>query len=225
MAIAVGNESEYWANPNGTSFTKAHTQNTGADGLLVVSLAMANTVNISSITYGGQALTILTNSNRTGLSIRIVQAYIKNPPTGSNNLVVNFSGSQFNFVNAYLISYTGADINTTNALSRGAGADPRSGDILGVSANSYVYSRSVSGGSTQSISIDGTVRTGGNLKPNNRNINKITSGALSNVIATAKDVTIINTCSGTASSIDAYEVLEAGAPPTSTDGSFFLTFE
>ena len=167
MAIAIGNESEYWANPNGSSFTQAHTHNTGSDGLLVISLAMANTVNISSITYGGQALTILTNSNRGGLGIRIVQAYIKNPPTGSNNLVVNFTGSQFNFINIYIISYTGADINTTNALSLGAGSDPRSGDILGVSSGSYVYSRAVSGGATQSISIDGVVRSGGNLKPNN----------------------------------------------------------
>lgn len=223
MAVAVGNESEYYAIPNGGSFTHSHTQNTGADGLLVISLAMANTTNISSITYGGQSLTILTNSNRTGLSIRIVQAYIDSPPTGSNNLVVNFTGSQFNFTNCYIISYTGADINASNALTLGAATDPRSGDILGVSSGSYVYTRSVSSGATQSIEVDGTTYSGGTLKPNNRNINRITSGALSNVIATNKDVTITNTCSTTNSSIDAYEVMDASAPP-STQNSNFLTF-
>lgn len=222
MAVAVGNESEYYAIPNGSSFTHTHTQNTGSDGLLVISLAMANTTNISSITYGGQALTVLNNSNRTGLAIRIVQAYLDAPPTGSNNLVVNFTGSQFNFTNCYIISYTGADIG--NSLTLGAAADPRSGTLTGVSAGSYVYSRSVSSGSTQSIEIDGTTRSGGSLKPNNRNINKITSGALSNIIATAKDVVITNTCTATNSSIDAYEVKEAAVPPPASNGNFLQFF-
>lgn len=222
MAVIVGNESEYNAIPNGGSFTKAHTQNTGADGVLVMSLAMANTTNISTITYGGQALTILTNSNRAGLSIRIVQAYIDAPPTGNNNLVVNFTGSQFNFTNCYIISYTGADIG--NSMTLVGAPDPRSGVLTGVSAGSYVYSRSVSAGAANSIEIDGTVRSGVGLKPNNRNINKITSGALSNVIATAKDVTITNTCSGTNSSMDAYEVLEAGSPPVLNNSNFLQLF-
>lgn len=230
MAVALGNESEYYAIPNGSSFTHAHTHNTGSDGLLVISIAMANTVRYDTATYGGQTLTFLTDVNRSGLGIRILQAYLDSPPTGSNNLVVTFKNnsnnnpaSQFNFTNCYIISYTGADIG--NTLTLGGASDPRSGTLTGVSAGSYVYSRSVSAGATQSIEIDGTVRSGGSLKPNNRNINKITSGALSNVIATAKDVIITNTCSATNSSIDAYEVKEAGVTPTGLDGSFFLTFE
>lgn len=225
MAIAVGTPSNYYANPNGTSFTHAHTHPTGVDGLLVISLAMSNSVDISSITYGGQTLNILSNSNKAiALSIRVVQAYLKNPPTGSNNLVVTFNAPQYNFTCCYVNSFTGANININNELSTLAVSDPHAETMVGVSAGSYVYVRSTSGSTTQSIEIDGTSFTGGSLTPNNHNINAITSGALSNIIATAKDVNIVATCSGTASVIDSYEVMEAGTPTPPNNGNFLIFF-
>lgn len=108
------------ANPTpGANFkTQSHTHNTGSDGLIIAQFSMANTVNYSSCTYGGVAMTQLYQINRGGLSQKMAFFYLENPPTGSNTLRVNFSGSQWNPISMHIRSFTG---------SGGIGASGRTG--------------------------------------------------------------------------------------------------
>ena len=108
------------ANPTpGANFkTQSHNHNTGDDGLIIAQFTMSNSRNYSGCTYGGQAMTQLYQINRSGLSQRMAFFYLENPPTGSNNLVVSFSGSQWNPISLHIRSFTN---------SGGVGASTRTG--------------------------------------------------------------------------------------------------
>lgn len=108
------------ANPTpGANFkTQNHTQNTGSNRLIIAQFTMSNTRTYSSCTYGGVAMTQLYQINRGGLSQKMAFFYLENPPTGSNTLRVNFSGSQWNPISMHIRSFTG---------SGGIGASGRTG--------------------------------------------------------------------------------------------------
>jgi len=107
MAVPTkGNVTNANPTPGANSKTQAHTQNTGNNRLLVVQLTMANTVNYSGVTYGGQAMTQLHSTNRSGLSQRMGFFYLVDPPTGNNNCVISFTGSQWNPISIHIRSFT-----------------------------------------------------------------------------------------------------------------------
>ena len=119
MATATkGNTTNANPTPGASSKTQAHTHNTGDDGLIIAQFTMSNTRTYSGCTYGGQAMTELYQINRSGLGQRMAFFYLENPPTGNNNLVVSFSGSQWNPISIHIRSFTG---------SAGVGASARTG--------------------------------------------------------------------------------------------------
>jgi hypothetical protein len=119
MATATkGNTTNANPTPGASSKTQAHTHNTGDDGLIIAQFTMSNTRTYSGCTYGGQAMTELYQINRSGLGQRMCFYYLENPPTGNNDLVVSFSGSQWNPISIHIRSFTG---------SGGVGASARSG--------------------------------------------------------------------------------------------------
>jgi hypothetical protein len=137
MAIAIGNKTASNQNPNGTSQTLAHTQNTGSDlGLLVV-ITMANTVDFTGCTYNGVAMTLVQNINYGGQSQRCAAYYLQAPATGGNNIVVSFSGSQFNSTSIFAVSFTGAGNFGAFGVD-GATTTPNSRSIT-IAANSIIY--------------------------------------------------------------------------------------
>ena len=122
-APVKGNTTNANPTPGANSKTQAHTHNTGSDGLIVAQFTMSNSVNYSGCTYGGQTMTQLHSTNRSGLGQRMAFFYLENPPTGNNNLVVSFSGSQWNPISIHIRSFTGSG-GIGNYERSGASASP-----------------------------------------------------------------------------------------------------
>jgi len=126
MAVAVGHKS---TNTNAihtgaSSLTLAH-DCTGDTDLIVV-VTFANTQgSVTSITYAGNAMTLIANPSVSG-QIGIYVYHLASPPTGSNNISASFSGaSQGSGLNG--ISFSGSNsvgANTTTTGSSFSGSSP-----------------------------------------------------------------------------------------------------
>ena len=159
MAVPTkGNVTSANPTPGGNSKTQAHTQNTGSDGLIVAQFTMSNTRTYTYCTYGGQAMTQLYQINRGGLSQRMAFFYLENPPTGNNNLVVGFNGSQWNPISMHIRSFT--DCGGIGASGRTGGQTTPNTQSLTVEDDSLIMitSCSINAVSTQQIPT-GTNRT------------------------------------------------------------------
>jgi hypothetical protein len=166
MALTDGNKTFSNATPASNSATLAHNQDVGSDGLLLAVVTMTNTVNFTSASYGGDPMTLILNQNFGGLSQRQCAFFIKNPKTGSNNFVINFSGQQWNPTSVSLISFLGSSGVGNNGVN-GASATPNSQN-LSVSNGSMIYATGISiNAQSFGYIIDGSTRT--NLFSHNTN--------------------------------------------------------
>lgn len=158
-APTKGNTTNANPTPGANSHTIAHTQNTGSNRLLVVQLTMANTVNYSGVTYGGVAMTQLHSTNRSGLSQRMGFFYLVDPPTGNNNCVISFTGSQWNPVSIHIRSFTGSG-GIGNYERSGASNTPNTKNITISQDDSLIMITSCSTYAIQTQQIpQGTNRT------------------------------------------------------------------
>lgn len=174
MAIAIGNKTQSNQNPNGTSQTLAHNQNTGTDRGLLVVITMASTVNFSGCTYNGTAMTLVRNDLESSEGQRVAAYYLQNPDTGSNNIVVSFSGSQFSSTSIFAVSFTGAGAVDAHAYT--ASTSTPSSQSLTIAANSVIYATGISGNAQNTqYSIGGSSRA----FEFSHNTNKTVRGALS----------------------------------------------
>ena len=218
MAISVGNKTQSNQNPAGSSQTLAHTQNTGTDlGLLVV-ITMPNTVNFTGCTYGGASMTLVQNINYGGQSQRTAAYYIQSPATGGNNIVVSFSGNQWNSTSIFAVSFTGAG-NFGAFGSNGALTTPNSQSIT-IAQNSIVY---LTGLSTNAQNTQYSIGGSSRAFEFSHNTNRVVRGAVSGtgLSAGATNVTT-NADFGTITNFRV-EVQEASSPPPATDDAdFFL---
>lgn len=177
MAITIGNKTQSNQNPNGNSQTLAHNNN--GDSVLVV-ITMANSTDFSGCTYNGTAMDLIQNVNYSGQSQRCAAYYLENADSGSNNIVVNFTGSQFNSTSIFAVSFSGAGAYGAFG-SNGALTTPNSQSIT-VSEGSVVYLTGLSSNAQNSqYSIAGSNRA----FEFSHNTNKIVRGALSAVGLTA----------------------------------------
>tara|TARA_R100000808_G_C2152575_1_gene162085 strand:+ start:461 stop:1120 length:660 start_codon:yes stop_codon:yes gene_type:complete len=219
MALAIGNKTAFIQTPLSpwTSLTKAHTQNTGADGFLFVSFIMANNRSYSGCTYGGQAMTLIKTQNFGGLAQRWACYGLLNPPTGNNDIVVSFSGTVFTPVSLFATSFTGSS-GAGNFATNGASTTPNS-KTLAVSAGSCIYATGISNNAFTGIDIDGSART----LEFQHNTNKQISGALSAVPLSAGTIDVVTKVSWNTVSNSRVEIKESSTTPTD-DGSFLLMF-
>jgi hypothetical protein len=219
MAIAIGNKTASNQNPNGGTQTLSHNMSTGADGTLLVVITMANTVSFSGCTYDGVAMTLVRNQNMGTLSQRQAMYILQAPSTGANNIVVTFSGSQFNNTSIFACSFTGAggvDVHSGNGLS----ATPHSQSMT-IVANSIIYASGVSTQAQSNYSIGGSTST----LEFQHSTNKQAAGALSatGLSAGATDVSTIATSGDITNSRIA--ILEAGGGGGGiNEGNFLLCF-
>jgi hypothetical protein len=158
MAIAYGLAKYSNQNPSGGSQTLGVTCTNGTDKGLFVVVTMPNTVNFSSATYNGVAMTLIGNSNYGTLSQRQCGFWLANPASGSQyNFVVNFSGNQWNNTSIMAQSLTGvSQIATTNHASNGLLSTPHTRSIT-IGANDAIY---ISGISTQAQPYNYEIPTG-----------------------------------------------------------------
>jgi hypothetical protein len=159
MATATkGNTTNANPTPGASSQTQAHTHNTGSNGLIIAQFTMSNTRTYSGCTYGGQAMTELYQINRSGLAQRMCFFYLENPPTGNNDLVVSFSGAQWNPISIHIRSFT--DCGGVGASSRSGASSTPNTKTLTVEEDSLIMitSCSINVILTQEIP-EGTTRT------------------------------------------------------------------
>ena len=210
MAIAVTNKTAANNNPNGGSQTWQHTTFAGSDRTLVVVVTMANTTSFSSATYNGTAMTLVRNQEYSGQSQRAAIYILEDNDVGTNlDIVVNFTGSQFNNTSMFAFSMTGAGLDDVDA-SNGAVTTPNS-QSLTIQENSLIYATGLSSNTQNSqYSIGGTNRP----FEFSHNSNRQVRGALSvnNLSAGAQNVTT-RADFGTVTNLRV-AILEAGPAPS-----------
>ena len=169
-----GNTTTNNSTPGANFRNQSHNQNTGSGGLIVAQFTMSNSVSYSSATYGGVAMTRLYQINRSGLGQRMAFFYLENPPTGSNTLRVNFSGSQWNPLSTHIRSFTNSG-GIGNSSRTGGSATPNTQNLT-VSDDSLIMitSCSINAITTQQIP------TGTNQSYTQHNTNRqVATGAIS----------------------------------------------
>lgn len=181
MALTAGSQTNSNLNPGGSTQTLAHNHSGGVDGLLLVTIAMANTVSVTGMTYNGVAMTQIRQDVSTGISSRYASYYLLSPSTGSNNIVISFSGAQWSPTAIFAASFSGSG-GIGNSGFNDLSATPHSQNLT-ISAGSIIFAM---GNSTFAQSfgyvIDGVTLTN---VGNGFNINNQVEAAYSSAISTA----------------------------------------
>lgn len=158
MALTKGNTTYDLNTPAAASRTFSHNMSTGANGYLLVLIAMANVVTITGVTYNGVSMTSLGTSTTTTTSSRWAWYGLASPATGANNVVVSFSSAQYNPVSTSAISFTGCNGFGTPVFDDTT-SSPNSTNIT-VSTNSMIVGAAIGGANTsKDITLDGSSRT------------------------------------------------------------------
>lgn len=211
MAVPTnGNVTNANPTPGANSKTQAHTQNTGNNRFLVVQLCMANTVNYSGCTYGGQAMTQLHSTNRSGLSQRMGFFYLVDPPTGNNNCVISFTGNQWNPISIHIRSFT--DCGGVGNYERSGGTSTPNTKNIVVEQDSLIMITSCS----NSVVATQQIPTGTNRTFVTHNTNKqVGTGAISAAGHNAGTISIRATSTSTNITLDRVEIKGLGGSGSS----------
>ena len=221
MAVPTkGNTTSANPTPGASSKTQAHTHNTGSDGLIIAQFTMSNSRTYSGCTYGGQAMTQLYQINRSGLGQRMAFFYLENPPTGSNNLVVSFSGSQWNPISIHIRSFTNS--GGVGASARTGGQSTPNTQSLTVEDDSLIMITSCSINAITSQQIpQGTNRT---YTQHNTN-RQVATGAISaDTGHSAGTISLRSTSTSGNLTLDRTEIKGLTSSVDTSGGDFFSVF-
>ena len=221
MAVPTkGNTTSANPTPGASSKTQAHTHNTGSDGLIIAQFTMSNSRTYSGCTYGGQAMTQLYQINRSGLGQRMAFFYLENPPTGSNNLVVSFSGSQWNPISIHIRSFTNS--GGVGASARTGGQSTPNTQSLTVEDDSLIMITSCSVNAITSQQIpQGTNRT---YTQHNTN-RQVATGAISaDTGHSAGTISLRSTSTSGNLTLDRTEIKGLTSSVDTSGGDFFSVF-
>ena len=219
-APVKGNTTASNPTPASASYTIAHNQNTGSDGLIIVMLTMSNVRGYSGVTYDGTAMTQLYSINRGGLSQRMAFFYLQNPSTGNNNMVISFSGgSVWNPISIFIHSFTGSG-GVGNSSRTGGQSTPNVQSLTVSQDDSLVMATACSVNVISSIEIpQGTSVT---FTTHNTN-RQVGTGAISgNSGFSAGSIDIETNCATGNVTNDRTEILGLGGGGATTNGDFFL---
>ena len=206
MALIEGNFTSDFRTPGGTSTSFSHTQNTGSDGALVVFLT-SYAYNVSSITYGGQSLTLVEQSTPSIGNDKWSVWEITSPPTGSNTLTITYGGPIWDTVSSAVYSFTGSG-GVGNWSVNNTGAVDQTTNVT-ISNNSMIVGVGISQDSSISIEIP----TGTAVPADwNHNIGQTIKGGISPSLTSGSKEVKAQTGWG-AAVIKAVEITEASAPP------------
>jgi hypothetical protein len=179
---------------------------------------MSNSRTYTGCTYGGQAMTQLYQINRSGLGQRMVFFYLANPPTGNNNVVVTFNGSQWNPISIHIRSFT--NCGGIGASTRVGGQSTPNNGSLTVEEDSLIMITSCSINAITSQQIP----TGTNQSYTQHNTNRqVATGAISsNAGHSAGSITLQATSTFGSISLDRTEIKGLGGSSLDDNSDFFL---
>ena len=195
MALIVGNKTFVNINPSSSGYLFAHTQDEGVGKYLLVSVCMPNTVDFTSVTYNGLAMSLLLNYNSASLSQRWAVFGLANPPAGNYNVLLTFSGTQWNAFSASVFSFTGCKearvIGNNDIVTSPNSKTDR------YNLNSIIYTFGVSGtNQSNPYTINGVNAA----LEFTHNVGSIVGGALSSQLASYGEV-VVNTVADAGGSI------------------------
>ena len=139
LAVALGSTSTGYV-ANGTTATVSHTVGTGDDRLLLVSIGIRSWFDVSGVTYGGVALTKLdsyalgypTNGN----FAKVEFWYLKNPASGTANVVVTMPGNEW--VEVGVSDFANVDqVTPFGTVGKAKGSSPATSCSITVDATKY----------------------------------------------------------------------------------------
>jgi len=187
MALTVGNKTFVNITPSSSGYLFAHTQDAGQARFLLVALCMPHTVDYTSVTYNGVNMSLLLNFNSSSLSQRWAVFGLANPPAGNYNVLLTFSGTQWNAISASVISFTGcAGVKLVGNDNIATSPNVK---INKYNLNSRIYAFGVSG-TNQSNPY--TINGSNVALEFTHNVGSIISGILSNPLTSYGDA-VVNT--------------------------------
>ena len=219
MAVPTkGNTTSANPTPGANFKTQNHTQNVGDNGLIIAQFTMSNARTYTSCTYGGVAMTQLYQINRSGLSQRMAFFYLENPPTGTNQLRVNFNGSQWNPISMHIRSFT--DCGGVGASTRVGGQSTPNNGSLTVEDDSLIMTTSCS----INAILTQQIPTGTNRTFTTHNTNRqVATGAISaDAGHSAGSIALRATSTFGSLSLDRTEILGLTNTVDTSSGDFFM---
>ena len=219
MAVPTkGNTTSANQTPAANFKTQNHTQDTGDNGLIIAQFTMSNARTYTSCTYGGVAMTQLYQINRSGLSQRMAFFYLENPPTGTNQLRVNFNGSQWNPISMHIRSFT--DCGGVGASTRVGGQSTPNNGSLTVEDDSLIMTTSCS----INAILTQQIPTGTNRTFTTHNTNRqVATGAISaDVGHSAGSITLQSTSTFGSITLDRTEIKGLSSSVDTSGGDFFM---
>ena len=213
-----GNVTNLNQTPGANNKTQNHTHNTGSNGLIIAQFTMSNTRTYTGCTYGGVAMTQLYQISRGGLSQRMAFFYLENPPTGNNQLRVNFNGSQFNPISMHIRSFT--NCGGIGASARTGGQSTPNTQSLTVEDDSLIMITSCSINAITSQQIP----TGTNRTYTQHNTNRqVATGAISaDTGHSAGSISLRSTSTFGSVTLDRTEIKGLSSSVDTSGGDFFL---
>ena len=218
MAVPTkGNTTSSNQTPAANFKTQNHNQDTGDNGLIIAQFTMSNARTYTSCTYGGVAMTQLYTVNRGGLSQRMAFFYLENPPTGTNQLRVNFNGSQWNPISMHIRSFT--DCGGVGSSTRVGGQSTPNNGSLTVEDDSLIMTTSCS----INAILTQQIPTGTNRTFTTHNTNRqVATGAISaNVGHSAGSITLQSTSTFGSITLDRTEIKGLSSSVDTSSGDFF----
>ena len=215
-----GNVTNLNQTPGANNKTQNHTHNTGSNGLIIAQFTMSNTRTYTGCTYGGVAMTQLYQISRGGLSQRMAFFYLENPPTGNNQLRVNFNGSQFNPISMHIRSFT--NCGGIGASARTGGQSTPNTQSLTVEDDSLIMITSCSINAITSQQIP----TGTNRTYTQHNTNRqVATGAISaDTGHSAGSISLRSTSTFGSITLDRTEIKGLSSSVDTSGGDFFAMF-
>jgi hypothetical protein len=224
MALTKGNPTAINPTVNATTYSLSHTQITGSDGFLFVSLAVKNGVDVTGVTYNGTSMTLYSAKEFSSISIKYYQFTLDSPATGSNTLQISFSANPASTIGIYIQSFTGCEgvASNSNYLLEAA---PNSESLFDLPTGCYVYTAGISTFAVLDITIDGTSYSPATWL-HDFNVNgKVFAGKISDTTVSSGTVTTsVNTGAPSFSVVNATIAFEpAAAAPTATSRAVSIT--
>ena len=218
MAVPTkGNTTSSNQTPAANFKTQNHNQDTGDNGLIIAQFTMSNARTYTSCTYGGVAMTQLYQINRSGLSQRMAFFYLENPPTGTNQLRVNFNNSQWNPISMHIRSFT--DCGGVGSSTRVGGQSTPNNGSLTVEDDSLIMTTSCS----INAILTQQIPTGTNRTFTTHNTNRqVATGAISaDVGHSAGSITLQSTSTFGSITLDRTEIKGLSSSVDTSSGDFF----
>lgn len=159
MSLTLGNESDFSAVPNSTTYTHSHNNN-GDYLIVILGFTSLGTFGgtVSGITYNGTSMTQLQQAIININSGKLAFFELENPDSGTNDVVITFATSFAGAVAGSIISFSNAQSGGNSEINQGDTTPTE--PTFTISQDSMVIGVSASNFSTTSIELpQGTART------------------------------------------------------------------